>query len=88
MTIYAGGSFRQIFGSVRAAAGRVKKRVAKRLQKIPMAQAMPRPLKEGFLAQPSEANPLMAVSPANNTGLTTPATSCSRSCAFCQIKTM
>jgi hypothetical protein len=58
--------------------------VLKRLQARPMAQAIPRPLKVGFLAKPNDPNPAIAVKPASRTGLSTPATSCSTSRAFCQ----
>src|ERR1700704_95444 len=77
------GSGRQLFGSTAAAAGRVKKIVATRLQKMPIAQVMPSPLSEGFLARPNDPKPLTAVRPARRTGFTTPATSCSSSFVFC-----
>src|SRR4029077_12239664 len=75
---------RHRFGLAAAAAGNVKKIVATRLQKTPIAQATPRPLNDGFFASTSDPTPLPAVSPASNTGFTTPATSCSMSSAFCQ----
>ena len=59
----------------RAAAGSVKKTVAARLQKIPIAQVIPSPLNDGFRAQANEPKPLIAVKPASTTGLMTPATS-------------
>ena len=74
-------------GSVAAIAGRVKKIVATRLQKIPMAHAIPRPVRAGFRARASEPKPLTAVKPASKTGFTTPATSCSISRVFCQTST-
>src|SRR6185437_13000486 len=77
----------QIFGRAAELAGNVKKIVATRLQKIPIAQAMPRPLSEGLCAQPNEPNPLTAVRPARITGLITPATSCSSSRVFCHTRT-
>ena len=63
------------FGSAAAAAGRVKKIVAARLQNRPIAQATPSPLRVGLLAKPSEPKPAIAVRPARMTGFTTPATS-------------
>ena len=50
-------------GSAAAAAGRVKKIVATSVQKMPMAQAIPSPLSDGFRANPREPKPLTAVSP-------------------------
>src|ERR1700736_325685 len=77
----------QTLGLAAAIAGSAKKIVASKLQKIPIAQAMPSPLNEGLRAQPNEPNPLTAVSPARMTGLITPATSCSNSRVFCQTNT-
>src|SRR5260370_967017 len=65
----------QTFGLAAAMAGNAKKIVASKLQKIPIAHAMPSPLREGLRAQPNEPNPLTAVRPARITGLMTPATS-------------
>ena len=80
-------SSRHSFGLAAAAAGNVKKIVATRLQKMPIAQVMPSPLSDGFLAIPNEPNPLIAVRPASMTGFTTPATSCSSSRVFCHTST-
>src|SRR5439155_17901068 len=62
----------QTFGLAAAMAGNAKKIVASKLQKIPIAHAMPSPLREGLRAQPNEPNPLTAVRPARITGLMTP----------------
>src|SRR5215467_9268444 len=75
-------------GLIAAIAGNAKKIVATKLQKIPIAHAMPRPVSAGFRARASEPKPLSAVSPASNTGFITPATSCSMSRVFCQISTV
>ena len=63
-------------GFTAAIAGKVKKIVAIRLQKMPMAHAIPSPVSAGFRARASDPKPLIAVSPASKTGFTTPATSC------------
>src|SRR5260370_472278 len=64
----------QTFGLSAAMAGNAKKIVASKLQKIPIAHAMPSPLREGLRAQPNEPNPLAAARPARITGLRTTAT--------------
>ena len=63
-------------GLTAASAGKVNKIVAMRLQKMPMAHAMPNPVNAGFRARASDPKPLIAVSPASKTGFNTPATSC------------
>ena len=68
-------SSRHDFGSAAAAAGKVKKIVATRLQNKPIAQAYPNPASVGLFAMPSAPKPQIAVSPARMTGFTTPATS-------------
>src|SRR5207237_5035460 len=80
-------SSRHAFGLAAAIAGNAKKIVASKLQKMPIAHAMPSPLSDGLRAQPNEPNPLTAVRPARITGLITPATSCSSSRVFCQTST-
>ncbi len=52
------------FGSAAAIAGKVKKIVATRLQKIPIAHAIPKLVSAGFRAIASEPKPLTAVNPA------------------------
>ena len=46
------------FGSAAAIAGSVRQIVAIRLQKIPMAHAIARPVRAGFRARASEPKPL------------------------------
>src|SRR5581483_7199503 len=78
---------RHAFGFAAAIAGSSKKIVASKLQKIPIAHAIPSPLRDGLWAQPNEPKPLTAVKPARITGLITPATSCSSSRVFCHTST-
>ena len=57
-----------VFGLVAAIAGRVKKIVAIKLQKIPMAHAIPRPVSAGFRARASDPKPLTAVKSCEQNG--------------------
>ena len=54
----------------------MKKIVAIRLQKMPIAHVTPSPVSAGFRARARDPKPLIAVSPASKTGFTTPAKSC------------